>query len=217
MAGRRQQAVDQPLIGRRRGVGDEGGDLLGGRRQARQVERDAADQGGGAGHRRRLQALLGEFRAHEMIDRRRALRGSFGPPERTPRPPLPLIRHSDVTRGGPDRAFGDPGAQGGLLGRRQQSPFRRHPHLRLRPRDETQQRAFLGPARHDIRRMRLASVQGDLAGIKPIPTLLLLRPVAFQAVGLQDRSDLPGEIHRGGSDRGQPRQREPERGTQAGG
>ena len=217
MAGRRQQAVDQPLIGRRRGVGDEGGDLLGGRRQARQVERDAADQGGGAGHRRRLQALLGEFRAHEMIDRRRALRGNFGPPERTPRPPVPLIRHGDVARGGPDRAFGDPGAQGGLLGRRQQSPFRRHPHLRLRPRDETQQRAFLGPARHDIRRMRLASVQGDLAGIKPIPTLLLLRPVAFQAVGLQDRSDLPGEIHRGGSDRGQPRQREPERGTQAGG
>ena len=47
-----QQAIDQPLVGIGRAVGEEGRDLLGSRRQAEQVERQAANQGPPVGFRR---------------------------------------------------------------------------------------------------------------------------------------------------------------------
>ena len=51
VAGALEEAVDQPLVGSAAVVGEEGVDLLGGRRQAVQVEGGAADQGPAIGLR----------------------------------------------------------------------------------------------------------------------------------------------------------------------
>ena len=68
IARRGQQPVDEFFIGRRIGIGDEGIHFFGRRRQARQVEREPADERAAVGDRRRRQLFLGELRADEEVD-----------------------------------------------------------------------------------------------------------------------------------------------------
>ena len=150
VAGRGEQAVDQLLVGVGRAVGDEGLDLLPGRRQAVQVEGEAADQGGGIRFGGRGELLLGEFGRDEGIDgvacgvRIRLRNGRFG--ERLERPELGLV----AARGWgvrPQRALFDPGADlGDLRGRQRRIA---HRHLGFNAGDHAQQQALVGLARHD--------------------------------------------------------------------
>ena len=68
VGGRGEQAVDEAFVRVGRGVGDERIDLLERRRQARQRQRDAADQGFLVGGRGWLEALALETVEHEAID-----------------------------------------------------------------------------------------------------------------------------------------------------
>ena len=63
----RQQAIDQPFVGVRPVVGEEGGDLVGRRGQAGQVERDAADQG--RRDRPRVRATTSSFSSSARMNR----------------------------------------------------------------------------------------------------------------------------------------------------
>ncbi len=68
--GRRQQAIDEALVGVGGRVVDEGVDLLGRGGQSRQVEGDAADQGAPVGDRIRLQPATLERGEDEPVDGR---------------------------------------------------------------------------------------------------------------------------------------------------
>ncbi len=101
VAGRRQQAVDDLLVGVGRGVGEEGVDLFRRGRQAREVERHAPQQRALVGVTHRCEALGLELREHEPIDvgarpggglhRRRA-----GALQRTERPERALLGRDDL-------------------------------------------------------------------------------------------------------------------------
>ena len=113
--GRGEQAVDQPLVGVGPAVGDEGVDLLGGRRQAGQVEPEAADQGrpvglGGGGEAERFQ--LGEDEGVDRVadPRRHPDGGDVGPDGGDERPvPLLLGRPGRLAAAG--RTIGRAGRQ----------------------------------------------------------------------------------------------------------
>ena len=63
-----EEVLDQVLVRLRVAAGDERLHLLGGRRQAQEVERQAADQRGPVGLGRRLQARGFQLREHEAVD-----------------------------------------------------------------------------------------------------------------------------------------------------
>ena len=67
--GAAQQAIDQPLVGVRTGIGEKGIDLGGRRRQAGQVVRDPPDQRRAIGLGRMAEAHLLESGEDEAIDR----------------------------------------------------------------------------------------------------------------------------------------------------
>ena len=67
---RGEQAVHGLLVGVGRGVGEEGIDLLERRRQADQVEREAAEEGLARGLGRGLEPFRLEARGDEAVDRR---------------------------------------------------------------------------------------------------------------------------------------------------
>ena len=67
--GRGQQAVDQPLVGVGRVVGQKTVDLLGRRRQTRQIECDPADQGPPRRLGRGRQPVFKQLPEHKPIDR----------------------------------------------------------------------------------------------------------------------------------------------------
>ena len=69
IARRSQEAFDDLVIGLRRGVGEEGIDLGGRRRQAGEVERHAAEQAGLVGFGAWTQALDGKFSVQERTDK----------------------------------------------------------------------------------------------------------------------------------------------------
>ena len=69
VARRREQAIDQPIPGLRRLVCQEGIDLVGRRREARQRERGPSQERCLVGHGRRLDPLRVEPGDHEGVDR----------------------------------------------------------------------------------------------------------------------------------------------------
>ena len=69
VVGRRQEALDQPLVGFRGIVRDECGHVLGRGWQAGQIEEEPSDEGRLVGLRRWRQALVGELGHHERVHR----------------------------------------------------------------------------------------------------------------------------------------------------
>ncbi len=202
---RGQQAVDQAGIGVGGRIGLEGGDLLGGRRQPEQVERDAADQGPPVGGRRRRQRGGLEPGQDEAVERVPSAsrhrgpagashRGRAGTPSAAARPRRSRRRRARRLRRrrrpgwrfGPGHAHLDPGGEVGDRPIRQ-LPRGRHLDRRVVP-DRLDDRALLGMARHHDRPVVVPLEQGR-ARIEPQARLLLLRPVAPGAMLDQDRAD----------------------------
>ena len=194
----REETIHQRLVSARRRVRDERRDLLGRGRNAREIERHAADQRGFLRGRAGWQSLVFEPREDEMIDaiarprgvRDRGQRGSHGRGER----PVALIR----------RALRDPAPQrlhlrGGELFA---EFFRRHLLVGIRGRDALIHRALLGPARHDGRDAGLARLERALLQIEPQAALELfrIRSVAREAGVGKNRANVAVEIdlRRGG-------------------
>jgi hypothetical protein len=70
-----EEAVDESLVGARVGVLDKGLDLLGGGREANQIEADAANEGSAVGLRRGFESFLAELGTDEGVD---WVRGTLG-------------------------------------------------------------------------------------------------------------------------------------------
>ena len=150
-----QQAVHVALVGIGRGIGLEGLDLLGGRRQTDQVERDAPRQLRAGRRLRRRQPLGVESRQQERVDR-------VAHPARVAHLRLrgPLGDHEGPVLG-VGRTVRDPAAQeldlmvgqplGRLLGR--------HALPLVGRADALEQQAAVGIARHDGRERALAGIE----------------------------------------------------------
>ncbi len=191
---RGQQAIDQPLVGVRALVGDEGVDLGEGRRQAGQVERHPVDQGLAVGLRRGPQPLLlqlGVNVAVEVVDRLTVERSA---PDRN-------APGRDV---GPVRlVFGallDPAGEDGDLGRGQGLVRRLGRHLQLvvgrqQAADQLALLRMAGDHRATapVLRNRGVGVGGD---VEPQARLALAHVVAVatEAVVRKDRPHVPGVV-----------------------
>ena len=110
-----EQPIDECLVGVGIGVVDERVDFVGSRRQADQVEREAADQGAAIGLGAGLESLLFERGQDERVDRRACPvrscdRGDLGAIERLEGPPSLALEPAILERqpGRPDRAPLDP-------------------------------------------------------------------------------------------------------------
>ena len=77
---RGEQLIDVVLVGVGRGVVDECFDLLGRRRQARQIEAQAPGQRAAIGFGGRREAALFELRQDEMVDADSSPKPRFSPP-----------------------------------------------------------------------------------------------------------------------------------------
>ena len=216
ISGRREQPIDQRLIGDGRPIGHERRDLRRAGGETGQVERQTADQGptiglGGGGQSPGL-----ERRQDEPVDRRPrpALVLDLGgrvPAQRLEAPvpralakvegialpgrlrwPLPLlVRRARNRPGGPHL---DPTRQRGDLAVRQLR-FRRH-LVEVAVVDRVDQQALRGDSWHD-RRSALAAGHDRGPRIEPEVALGLLRPVARLTTLDQDRPDLVLEEREG--------------------
>ena len=95
---------------------------------------------------------------------------------------------------GPGGALVDPGAQQADLSRGEALAARRHDDLLVRPGDQQNESALSALAGPD-HRSGVAPLQGRGADVEPESALLLLRAVAFDAAGGQERADFLPEIH----------------------
>ena len=189
---RRQQAIDDALVGVGGAVGEERVDLGRRRRQAGQVEGHAPQPGLARRLGRRLPALRLERGQHEPIDlaacpaargdRRQRRRG--GRDERPVRLPL--------------GALFDPADQRRLLDlvEREVRIGRRHHHLGVGAGDAADQLALGRAARHDGAMARLQRRQRRCLHVEPQPALALpvVRTVALEAAVREERLDVEVEV-----------------------
>ena len=186
---RSQQPVDLLLIGVGRVVRDEGGELRRRRRQAGQVERDAAEEAFLRRLGRRRDLLLGELGADEGVDGVAAAGGQRGDRDR-------LQRHV-----GPVRLVGrplrDPATEEFLLrlGQGLVGLLLRHQVLFVLGVEALDDLGFVGLARDDRERAALAGLEGFVAEVEAEATLARLRvePVAVEAGVRHDRPDVAVE------------------------
>ena len=73
--------------------------------------------------------------------------------------------------------------------------FRRHEFVRVEASDELHQRTLRTFSNNDRRVAGVAALQCGIAGVEAVAALLLLRPVAGDAVLLQDRAHVLCKIH----------------------
>ena len=186
IVGRLQQPGDDLFVRVRRRVRQESVDLGRRRRQPRQVERHAADQGGPVCLRRRRQALLFQLRQDEAIDRIARPRRQLH--VRQLRAHRRQIRPVRLVFG----ARGDPALQGFLLAGRQLALGirRRHERVGIRRQDAFDQRAVRGIAGPNG-----SGLNCRLALIDPQITVAVpsVRPVAGEAVLRKDGPDVAVE------------------------
>ena len=198
-----EQAVDEFLVGQRVRVGDEGVDLGRRRRQARDIEGDAANQGRPLGGRRRGESRLAQACGDEAVDRVGGGAGRrLGPPDRLVGPPGSLLRADRAgevlgvafrrgAAGRPGRARPDPVRQHLDLRRGQAFALRRHHDLRVGGPDVPQEEAFLRVAGDERRAAVPAGGQAG-EGIHDQTALVLPRrvAVALEATLLEQRDGL---------------------------
>ena len=192
-----EEPIDEPLDGVGRRVGHEGIDLIGRRRQAREVEREPPGERGpvGLGLRREPLGLeAGEDEAIDVVSRpgRIPHRGHVRPPRRDVGP-VRLV-------GG---ARGDPAPQEVDLGRLQRlAGIRRgHHHVGIRRRDPGDQFARVGRAGNDggvaveVGGRPGERVESQAVGPAPM-AVFAIGAVATDAPVREERLDLPVEGRR---------------------
>ena len=194
MARRDQEPLDQPFVAVRLGVGEIGIDLRGGRRQTREIESEPSQECERVGVGRRGKAFRLQPREHEPVD-----------PDRRPRRILhrwrtmPLRCHVGPMRG-VWGTCGNPLREEFLLRRGEHvvALGRWHHHVGVGLVEAGHEFALLGMARHDrpaaaveFRDCRVAVVESQAAA-----AVVLVGPVAGEAVVRQDRPDVPVEVGR---------------------
>jgi hypothetical protein len=192
VVGRVQQPIDHALVGVRRGVGQEVSDLLWARRQADQVQRQPADQGGPVGFGGGGQPHLFHAGQEEVIDGvagpGAVADGREGGPLRPAVGPVllpggalldPALQEVDLLRGQRFPGSGGGHADGGLLGG--------HPGPQF---------ALVQLEGDDRPGAALRFAEGRFAVIQPEVGLAGagVGPVAGGAVVGQDRADVPVEV-----------------------
>ena len=156
------------------------------RRQAREIEVEAADQRAGIGAWSGREALFLQLFVNEGIH---ALALGFG--ERFEGPPVRFVlqlRHIHAI--GPVCAVVDPAFQRIEL-RGAQFRLRRHGRVFFQAADETEKLAFRALPRRDV-------LQSHRLDIEPVIVLLFFSAVALVAVLFEDRLHFAHEIHREG-------------------
>ena len=175
IGGRRQEPLDEPGERVRRGVGEEGRDLVGRGRQAREVVGDAADQRPRVGRGRGVRAEL-----QEGVD------GAFGNGGTAERLEGPVLQRRRLGGAGEGGAGPDPGLD--VAQRRvRELPSglrRRHDQVRVGLLQRFQEQAFLRMARHDGG-AAVAALEKRGPRIDAKPALLLLRSVAGEALRVE--------------------------------
>ena len=198
VAGRGQQPVDEFLVGRGIGIGDEGIHFFGRRRQARQVEREPADERAAVGDHRRREFVLGELRANEEVDgvafgldacnrRERVHADRHG--RLRDRLPGPVVEPR-IADGGGGRIVGagpgciriDPGSDGGDLILREPLALGRHHLFGVRRRDPPDEFA-LRPLPRDDRGTEVAPLEHRSSRVEPQTRFLGVGTVALHAAG----------------------------------
>jgi hypothetical protein len=190
-----EHPFDQLFVGIGTGVADEHVDLIGSRRQSRQIEREPPDQRDAIRLRRRLQPgrlqpgenepvdlIAGESRLHDRGDRR---------PDRLDEGPVSL----------PLRPLFDPLLQDGDVARRELPPRidRRHLVVRISRRHPLDELALTGLGGDNRRLLRPLAEQPGF-GVQPQFGLALVGVGAVAGVTVlgQDRPDIAVEFNDGG-------------------
>ena len=206
---RGQQSIDQALVGVGRSIGEECIDLGDARRQADQIERNAADQTLAVGWRRGARPSFSRrARTNESIGiarpgcvahsgQRRRLRRDIGPV-------LLDFRGFRADSLWPLGSLIDPGAHQADLLIAQRVVLKRHSLFSAQADDAGNQQAF-GALAGRQQKARLAAAHHDRLGIQPqLPLLLILAVAVVTPLG-KDRLDIADEIDRAIGGGGQAR------------
>ena len=202
-----EQAFDGLRVGFGRAVGEEGLGLLRRRRQAGQVEVEAAEQAGLVLRGVRLEALLGELGDDERIEGRLGPAGGVrgrGGADRGDEGPVLLVL----------RALRDPATQhrefGGL--HRLVRLRRRHDFVGILLQDARDEGRLIRVALDDDDVAALGGREGELRSVEAQPRLAgtRVRSVAVVAILRQNRLDVPVEGDAVGGHEGERRQGEQE-------
>ena len=182
------------------GVGEKGIRLRNARRQAREIQRQPAQQRGLGRLWRRREIFLFQPREDERINRIPHPRRVFhqrqrGLHRRFESPVIAPVHQHHRRRVRPLRALIDPRPQQPDLLRREAFAFLRH-HLIAQPGDEMNQQTLRAFPWHQRRPEFAAFHQHRRLVIEPEIRLLLFRPVAVVARRRKDRLDVAHEIHR---------------------
>ena len=185
-----KEPVDEFFVGVRSGIGDEGVDLLGRRRDADEIGREAADEGRPVGFRGRGHARPLDTGQNKNVDR--------------VADPAAVVHRRRLGAGrwleGPVLAVlgpgGDPPGEkllllGGELPIRRR---RRHDDVVVRGMDPLEDRTRAGISRDDRPggQRRVAVIEAQIS----LPLVAIL-PVAVEAVFREDRSNVAVEVDRG--------------------
>ena len=208
-----QDSLDQPAPCCRPGIGDEGVDGFGIRRQPEHVEVESSHECAGVGCGREVQSGLGQASADEGIDRvvgggdfrrspirqrlERPVRGAWG---------------RVVGRAGEAGSLVDPGAEQCDLAGGESRPLGGHLRVGVETGDVFQQRAVGAPAGSDRFLFAVASGNRYPGPIEPVVAFLSLGTVTRIAVSSEDRADVGVEV-----DGSLDRRRQPGRGRVAAG
>ena len=198
---RLEQPVHERHVRLRTRVSPERSRDLGLRRQSCEIQTDASRQSTGISRPRRLDSL--GFQAPKdkavdgvphpsLIQHGRERRLDHGPEGPVVRPIGGRLRWPRVRR--PAGALIDPRTENLDLMRIERSAGRRHREVFLQAGHEPEQAACAAVAGDD-HRPGVSALQGSMAFIQAEAALLQACPVAYDAIGLEDWSDVLGEVH----------------------
>ena len=220
VARRGEEPIDDPLVGAGGLVCQEGVDLFGRRREARQIERHPPEPLAAIGFGRRKKPLGLEPGADEAVDvvawPARVAHGWGGGADDGAEGPViaPVDEARPVDPFGPQGPGVDPGREQRHFVRgkpRHVRIGRRHLHLGLIAPRKSHKRTLRPLPRHDRRAMAVAAAEGLGADVEPQPALRLLAGVARGAGAVEEGADVADEV--GGVGRaGQARCREKDHG-----
>ena len=203
VAWRGEEPIDDALVGAGRLVSQEGVDLFGRGREARQIERHAPEPLAAIGFRRRRKPFglePGEDEAVEVVAWPALVAHGWGggADDALEGPVIaPVDEACPVDPFGPQSPGVDPRSEDRHFVRgkpRHVRIGRRHLHLRLIATREAHQHALRRLPRHDRRAMAVAAAKGLGADVEPQPALRLLARVAAAAGAVEEGADVADEV-----------------------